>query len=70
MTKLSFFPTPYEGEDFRSTIYRYHIQSSNREFMESKMDLFGLKSDKNQVFGRNMEHLIQRLTQHRMEKVA
>lgn len=63
MTKdtLVFFPTPYPGEDFRSTIYRYHIQSVNREFMDSKAELFGLKSSKNQIFNRNMEHLVQKL---------
>lgn len=59
--ELSFFPAPYRGEDFRSTIYRYHVRSINSEFMESKSELFGLKSNKNQVFNRNMEHLIHRL---------
>lgn len=44
---LAFFPEPYEDEDFRSLIHRYHIRSGNKNFRDSKIDLFDVSSHKN-----------------------
>ncbi|WMT40493.1 TnsD family Tn7-like transposition protein [Paenibacillus sp. D2_2] len=62
--EISFFPTLYPGEDFRSTIYRYHILSRNKEFYESKLDLFNVHSNKNTFFSRNLEYFISRLSKN------
>ncbi|KHL96795.1 hypothetical protein QW71_05215 [Paenibacillus sp. IHB B 3415] len=59
--ELAFFPKMYQGEDFRSTIYRYHIISGNVDFMYSKKELFDLKSSKNHFFSRNIDYLISRI---------
>ncbi|NBD25544.1 TnsD family Tn7-like transposition protein [Paenibacillus glycinis] len=58
---LSFFPTPYPDEDFRSIIHRYHIRSINTEIHNSKQELLGVKSPHNTYFPYNIKHLLEKL---------
>ncbi|QWU15615.1 TniQ protein [Paenibacillus sophorae] len=62
--KLSFFPTPYPDEDFRSIIHRYHLRSINMELHESKLELLGLWSSRNTDFPHNLAHLLKQLPQN------
>lgn len=63
MVKLSFFPTPFPNEDFRSVLHRYHIYAGNREMQESIKELFGItiRSDYFTIFPRYLYNLISRL---------
>lgn len=63
MIKLSFFPTPFPNEDFRSVLNRYHIYSGNKEIKESIKELFGItiRSDYFTIFPRYLNNLISRL---------
>ena len=54
---LPFFPAPYPDEDFRSIVYRYHIRSKNVNLMNTKQELFNIKSLKNNHFPRNYNYL-------------
>lgn len=54
---LSFFPTPFPNEDFRSVLYRYHIYSGNKEIHETCLDLFGIRSDYFTIFPRYLDIL-------------
>lgn len=52
---LSYFPTPYPDEDFRSIIYRYHVHSHNTNFSTTNVELFGVRTDRNPHMPRNMQ---------------
>jgi hypothetical protein len=54
---LSFFPSPYSDEDYRSIIYRYHLRSQNVNIMTTKHELFNIKGLKNNPFPRNYYNL-------------
>jgi predicted DNA-binding protein YlxM (UPF0122 family) len=58
---LSFFPTPYPDEDFRSIIFRYHRRTSNTVYNETKKELFNLNSYIMRHLPRNLRMLINRL---------
>jgi hypothetical protein len=69
---MAFFPEPYEDEDFRSVIYRYHIRSGNKKFKESKLDLFNVSSHKNIYFPCNYDYFeskISHKTHFKLEKL-
>ncbi|MEK3985087.1 TnsD family Tn7-like transposition protein [Paenibacillus sp. FSL K6-3166] len=61
MIQLLTFPEPLPDEDFRSLIYRYHLRSGNSEIMQSKHDLFGVRSYKHTFFPKNLQVLLDRL---------
>jgi hypothetical protein len=56
-SQLSFFPTPYPNEDFRSVIYRYHYYENGMVFSETIQQLFGLTTLKIRHLPRNMAYL-------------
>lgn len=56
--KLSFFPSMYPDEDFRSIIYRYHILSGNTDFAVTNREIFGKGSYRNTIFPRNLNSLL------------
>ncbi|MGM0881389.1 MAG: TnsD family Tn7-like transposition protein [Bacillota bacterium] len=58
---LAFFPQPYEDEDLRSIIYRYHKRSGNRQFAHTILELFNRKSHKNVHIPNNFSFLQERL---------
>ncbi|NQX71811.1 TniQ family protein [Paenibacillus alba] len=58
---LSFFPSPYPDEDFRSVIYRYHLRTLNKNYSRTKQELFNFKSNKINCFPRNLSFLISQL---------
>ncbi|AHF08371.1 hypothetical protein DESME_01020 [Desulfitobacterium metallireducens DSM 15288] len=59
---MAFFPTPYEDEDFKSLIYRYHIRSCNVNIKYTLGELFNVKTHRVPHFPRNLNYLIERLT--------
>ncbi|WP_191089654.1 TnsD family Tn7-like transposition protein [Paenibacillus spiritus] len=61
MNRLIFFPVPLPDEDFRSLIFRYHIRSGNSEIIQSKNDLFGVRSYKHTLFPKRLQFLLDRL---------
>ncbi|MGN7454180.1 TniQ family protein [Paenibacillus pasadenensis] len=62
MKSLVCFPEPFPDEDFRSIIFRYHLRSTNTQFSESQFELFGVRSNKQDVFPKKLNHLIEKLT--------
>ncbi|WP_440960847.1 TnsD family Tn7-like transposition protein [Paenibacillus nitricinens] len=62
MTQLAYFPTPLPGEDFRSILYRYHLQAMNKEITDTNIELFGAKSEFT-IFPRNLGLLLNKLPQ-------
>ncbi|MGZ0043079.1 TnsD family Tn7-like transposition protein [Paenibacillus ottowii] len=61
MNRLLYFPEPLPDEDFRSLIFRYHIRSGNTEMIQSKYDLFGVRSYKHTFFPKRLQPLLDRL---------
>lgn len=61
MSHLVFFPQPHLDEDFRSIIYRYHLMSPNQVFLNTKEELFELRSYKNPIFPTNLIKLYEKL---------
>ncbi|MDH6372522.1 putative RNA-binding Zn-ribbon protein involved in translation (DUF1610 family) [Paenibacillus sp. PastF-3] len=61
MKRLIYFPIPLPDEDFRSLIFRYHVRSGNSEIIQSKYDLFGVRSYKHTFFPRGLQILLERL---------
>lgn len=59
--QLAFFPTPYEDEDFKSLIYRYHIRSCNVNIGYSIEELFNVKTHRLPHFPRNLDYLVKKL---------
>lgn len=64
MDQLIFFPEIYPDEDFRSVIYRYHIRSGNAEFVNTKKELFDIKSYKLGLFPRNLSYFFKKLPEN------
>lgn len=60
MNKITFFPNCYEGEDFRSIIFRYHIRTGNTIEQTGK-ELFGINSYRFPLIPRNLSYFINRL---------
>lgn len=58
--QLSFFPTPYPDEDFRSVLYRYHLVTLHKEMSETSRELFGVRSNFT-VFPRSINKLLDKL---------
>ncbi|GKU76628.1 TniQ family protein [Paenibacillus sp. L3-i20] len=61
MTSIISFPEPFPDEDFRSIVFRYHLRSANKEFNESRLELFGTQSYKLPLFPKNLNHLVNKL---------
>jgi Tn7-like transposition protein D/TniQ len=61
MDRLLYFPEPYPDEDFRSILFRYHIRSGNSEIQQTKMELFGINSDKVGHIPRSLMTLVSKL---------
>lgn len=58
---LGQFPVLYPDEDFRSIVYRYHLLSGNKDFSNSSLELFELKTYKNSILPRNLTFLLKQL---------
>lgn len=59
MKRVLMFPEPFPDEDFRSIIFRYHLRSSNIDFSESKLELFGTNSYKQTIIPRRLNYLME-----------
>lgn len=59
--QLTFFPTPYEDEDFKSLVYRYHIRSVNNNIILTIKELFNIKTHRVAHFPRNLDYLVERI---------
>lgn len=59
--QLAFFPTPYEDEDFKSLVYRYHTRSVNINMLETIEELFNIKTHRVAHFPSNLDYLIEKL---------
>ncbi|MDR3540472.1 MAG: TnsD family Tn7-like transposition protein [Desulfosporosinus sp.] len=59
--QLAFFPTPYEDEDFKSLVYRYHIRSTNINILETIEELLNIKTHRVAHFPRSLNYLVARL---------
>ncbi|WP_187442195.1 TnsD family Tn7-like transposition protein [Sutcliffiella horikoshii] len=57
---LSYFPTPFPNEDFRSIFYRYHLNSFNPEIMDTNMELVGIRNNFT-FFPKSLEQLMAKL---------
>lgn len=61
MKILAFFPTPYEDEEYKSLVYRYHIRSGNINIIKTIQELFNIKTHRLAYFPRSLNYLVARL---------
>lgn len=59
--QLAFFPTPYDDEDFKSLIYRYHIRSCNVNIGYTLEELFNVKTHRLPHYPRNLDYFVKKL---------